>query len=89
MSFRNPLRISPGHDEVTLTVIVEPWANEYRVAMGEECVVVARHPTVLPTFGIIPSSNARVVVWINEGGSTYEFWRGESLEDSTTIPIPG
>jgi hypothetical protein len=78
----------PCRDGASLTVIVEPWACEYEVVMGEECEVVALHPAILPTFGITPTEGG-LIVWINEGGSTYEFWRNEALEDRMPIPDPG
>ena len=42
----------------------------------------------MPTFSVEMKQNY-LIVWVNEGGSTYEFWRGEHCEFSTPNPIPG
>ena len=86
MGFRNPLQIQ-NRDAETLTVIVEPWANEYDLTMGEGCVIVAINPSVMPTFGVEPH-DGNLIVWVNESGSTFELWRAGDRVDIMTIPIP-
>lgn len=87
MAFRNPLRVH-NHNPETLTVVVEPWASEYELVMGEGCEIVAIHPEVLPTWDISPTADGDLMVWVNEGGSTYEFWRDGVLEMEMDVPIP-
>jgi hypothetical protein len=70
------------------TLIVEPWAEEFMIRVGDRCRVVALHPGVVPSFGV-EMNRDRLIVWVNEGGATFEFWRGEACEFSTPVPIPG
>lgn len=70
------------------TLVVEPWAEEFPIHGGEKCRVVARHPDVTPMFEVAVEGD-RLIVWVNTGGATYEFWRGDHCEFSTPIPIPG
>lgn len=86
MELRNSLQVQ-NRDPAILTLIVEPWANEYEVVACEECVVVAVNPVVMPTFGVEPHGRT-LIVWVNEGGSTFEFWRAGVLVDSMPVPIP-
>jgi hypothetical protein len=72
MTFRNPLRIA-NRTTKPLTIAVRPGAEEYEVAPGAECEIVATHPGVLPTFSVEPLG-ARLSVAVNEGGSHHEFW---------------
>jgi hypothetical protein len=69
-------------------LIIEPWANEFTIRSGESCSVVAIHPTVTPTFMAHIVRGGNLVMWVNEDGATYEFWRGGKLELSNSIPIP-
>jgi hypothetical protein len=82
----NTLRIFAYQHPYTL--VVEPWAEEFPICLGEQCRVVALNPHLMPTFGVEMSQD-RLIVWVNEGGSTYEFWRGEHCEFSTPVAIPG
>ena len=68
-------------------VVVEPWASEFIVRIGEECQVVALHPGVPPSFGA-ELADGRLVLWVNEAGATFEFWRAGKLELSMPVPIP-
>lgn len=86
MGFRNSLQVQNRESE-TLTVIVEPWAAEYELAMGDECVIVAINPSVMPTFGVEPH-RGDLIVWVNESGSTYELCRAGVQVDGSPVPIP-
>lgn len=86
MELRNSLHVQNPNPEA-MTLIVEPWANEYEVLLNEKCVIVAVNPSVMPTFGVEPH-DGRLIVWVNEGGSTYELWRDGVLADSMPVPIP-
>lgn len=86
MGFRNPLRVHNRNPE-TLTMIVEPWANEYDVVTGSDCEVVAINPSVMPTFGVEPLGG-NLIVSVNESGSTFELWRAGVLMESMPVPIP-
>ncbi len=68
-------------------VVVEPWAEEYAIGVREACEVVALHPSVRPTF-TVGIDSGRLIVYLNEGGATYEFWRSGRREFFTPIPIP-
>jgi hypothetical protein len=73
MAHRNPLRVRNGGD-ASLVVIVEPWGSEFALPPGTECEVVAINPALQPTLGV-EFVGGRLIVWINEGGSTYEVWQ--------------
>lgn len=85
MGHRSVLRLSAR--DAPYTAIVEPWAEEFEVAPGEECRVVALHPSSPPSFDVELYRGA-LVVSVLEGGSTYEFWRGGVLEFHTPVAIP-
>ena len=74
MGIRNTIQVFGRRDGSSFTLIVEPWANEYLVRHGETCEVVAIHPSIIPTFGVT-SLEDDLIVFINESGSIYEFWR--------------
>jgi hypothetical protein len=78
MSFRNPLRIRNG-GTTALTVIVEPWANEYELAPDADCEVVAIHPDQQPTLTV--EHLERAIIVSVDGGSLYEFWRNGAQVD--------
>ena len=85
MEHRNAFTLR-AYDE-PFCVVVEPWASEYLVRIGEECQVVACHPTVLPSFGG-ELAGGKLVLWVNEAGATFEFWRAGALEQTVSVPIP-
>jgi hypothetical protein len=85
MDYRNAFRLRAS-DEPYL-VVVEPWASEFLVRVGEECQVVACHPAVFPSFGA-ELVGGRLVLWVNESGATFEFWRAGELELSMPVPVP-
>lgn len=68
-------------------VIVEPWAQEFRVDPNSTCHIVALNPHTTPTFETELYQGV-LIVSVCEGESTYEFWRAGMLEFSCTIPIP-
>jgi hypothetical protein len=74
LEHRNPLRVRNGGD-APLIVVVEPWAEEFELAPGAECDVVATNLAVFPTLGVEPI-DGRLIVRINAGGSSYEVWQG-------------
>jgi hypothetical protein len=86
MVFRTALSVF-AHDR-PFTLIVEPWAEEFAIAVGDRCEVVALHPSAVPTFGAEVCRGGDLMVWVNESGATYEFWRGGSLEFHTPVAIP-
>jgi hypothetical protein len=86
MGHRNSLRVRNREPE-TLTVIVEPWANEYQLAMGEECTIVALNTSTMPTFEIVPH-DGDLTVSVNESDSTFELWRAGVRVEDMTVPIP-
>jgi hypothetical protein len=51
-------------------VTVEPWAELFEVARGEECQVVALHHTAPPTFSA-EVVRGGLIVTVNESGATY------------------
>src|SRR5687768_12014157 len=72
---RTRLEIRNTTDEEQ-TVIVEPWANEFPLAPGETCAVIATHPTVQPWF-FLEANGQRLTVWVEatcSRGGNYEFW---------------
>jgi hypothetical protein len=69
-------------------LIVEPWADEFEIHPQQRCRVVAKHPHLTPSFEA-ELVQGKLVVYVNEPGCTYELWRGDMLELSMTVPIPG
>lgn len=69
------------------TVIVEPWADEFLVAPSTNCRVIVINPHWPPTF-TVELHKAYLIVYVNEGGSTFEFWRDEQKEYWTPVAIP-
>jgi hypothetical protein len=61
------------------TLVVEPWASEFTINPGEQCRVIAIHETEPAVFGVEHHGNY-LVVWVNRGGATFEFWRGDKQE---------
>lgn len=86
MGFRTILNVSAYHQAFVL--IVEPWAEEFAIAVGDQCEVVAIHPSAAPSFGANVCRGGDLMVWVNESGATYEFWRGGKLEFYTPVAIP-
>ena len=56
-------------------VIVEPWADEFQIEPGVRCQLVALHPHLFPSFEVELYQGV-LIVYVNEGESTYEFYRG-------------
>jgi hypothetical protein len=86
MAFRTVLSVF-AHDR-PFTLIVEPWAEEFAIAVGDRCEVVALHPSAPPSFGAEVCRGGDLMVWVNEGGATYEFWRARVREFHTAVAIP-
>lgn len=86
MSFRTSIRVSVSEDYTVL--IVEPWAEEFVVAARENCQVVALNPDQVPTFEVEPLNDGRLIVYVNESGSSFEFWRGDARELLMPVAIP-
>jgi hypothetical protein len=87
MAFKSSLYLTAHESPYIL--IVEPWANEFTIFLGETCALVAIHPTVTPTITAMTCRGNDLEVYVNEGGATFEFWRGGTLELSMLIPIRG
>ena len=85
MAFRTVLSVF-AHDQ-PFTLIVEPWAEEFAIAVGDRCEVVALHPSTPPSFGA-EVCEGNLIVWVNEGEATYEFWRGGVREFYTPVATP-
>jgi len=77
MGEKNTLRVFGGARPYTL--VVEPWADEFLIAPDDHCEVVAINAEYVPFFEV-GISNEKLVVWVNEGGTTYEFWRNHVRE---------
>ena len=86
MVFQNTLSVT-AHDR-GFVLIVEPWAEEFAIAVGDQCQIVALHTIAPLTFGAEVCRDGDLMVWVNEGGSTYEFWRGGVREFRTVVAIP-
>ena len=67
-----PVRIRTAAD---LVVVVEPWADEVVLGPGEACDVVAIGSERPPALSVDLSS-CGLVVWAEEGGSTFEVGQG-------------
>ena len=82
---RNVLHVRAAEQQ--LVVVVEPWADEFVLSRGEAGRVVAVHPNVLSELEV-EIVRDQLIVTINDAGATFEFWRNERLEYSTTNAIP-
>jgi hypothetical protein len=93
MEHRTKLTLLAGSNPYT--VIVEPWADEFIIVPGTDCQVIALNPLAPPSFGVEPylggekQYQGALIVYVKEGQSTYEFWRGTACESKNPIPIPG
>jgi hypothetical protein len=85
MEHRTILRLLARDD--SYKVIVEPWADEFSVTTHADCRIVALNPLTLPSFEVELYRGA-LIVYVHEGGSTYEFWRDAVREFWNPIPIP-
>lgn len=86
MVFRTTLSVF-AYDR-PFVLIVEPWAEEFAIAVGDRCELVAVHPSAVPSLGAEVCRDGDLRVWVNESGATYEFWRNGSLEFHTPVAIP-
>lgn len=86
MTYRSKLDVSA--DDSPLVLIVEPWAYEFTLNPGERCAVVAIRPKRPPTF-TVSVSRGSLIVWVNEGATTFEFVRDGNIEFETDNPTPG
>jgi len=84
--YRSLLHVSASESPYTL--IVEPWAEEFEIAPGGTCQIVAIHP-VAPSSFEVELNREYLIVYVRESGSTYEFWRDGKPEAWTSIAIPG
>jgi hypothetical protein len=69
---RLPFRNGTAAD---LILVVEPWADEVVLAPGEECEVVVIATDRNPALSVELSSYG-LIVWVEEGGTTFEVWKG-------------
>jgi hypothetical protein len=86
MSFHNVLALSASKDPYWL--IVEPWANEFEIRPQQRCRLVANHPRLVPSLEA-ELVEGKLVIYVNESGATFEFWRENELELDMPVPIPG
>ena len=77
MAVRTELQVYGGDQPYTL--VVEPWADEFVIHPGDRCRVVAVHDTDASSFGVERRGDY-LIVWVNEGGKTFEFWRAGQRE---------
>ena len=73
---RRPVPLPVGNRTAAdLVVVVEPWADEVVLGPGEACDVVAIGSERPPALSVDLSS-CGLVVWAEEGSSTFEVWQG-------------
>lgn len=71
---RLPIRNTSANE---MTVIIEPWATEFRLSAGEEAEVIAINSRQ-PSWFSLELDEHRLVVWGESGplgGALYEFWK--------------
>jgi hypothetical protein len=72
------LHLRAGKDSA-YKVTIEPWAVEFEVNPGEDCRIVARHPTETPTL-TCEIWNQNLIVYIDGGGTNFSFMRNGVVE---------
>lgn len=70
------------------TLIVEPWAEEHTINPDDRCKVVVLHPQCSETLTVQWHDNA-LILFVELGDETYEFWRNGVMEFRTPVPVPG
>jgi hypothetical protein len=69
------------------TLIVEPWASEFEVAKNEKCKLVAFNAERQPVWWV-SIADGKLIAWMNEHGTTFEFWRSDQFEFRMPVAIP-
>lgn len=69
-------------------LIVEPWANEHKINTDDRCSLVVTHPNLTACFEV-EWHESSLIIYINIGDATYQFWRNGALEFTNPVPIPG
>ncbi|WPH16911.1 hypothetical protein [Variovorax paradoxus] len=64
-----------------LSVIVEPWANEFHLPPGSECEVVSIGGAVDTEILIELEAPSTLIFWVNTPGALYEYWQDGKLVD--------
>ena len=77
-----------GHQ--AFKVIVEPWACEFHVGLGEQCMVVVQNPRSIPKVSLAVAAGS-LLIFVNDADSTFRFMRGDVEEldmPIATIALP-
>ena len=69
------------------TLIVEPWASEFEVAKNEECKLIAFNAERQPVWWV-SIADGNLIAWVNEFGTTFEFWRSGQVEFRMPVATP-
>jgi hypothetical protein len=85
MSFEATLNLAGWDGGYTL--IVEPWASEFEVAKNDKCELVAFNAEKQPVWWV-SIADGKLIAWMNEHGTTFEFWRSDQLELRMPVAIP-
>jgi hypothetical protein len=72
--------------EAPYILVVEPWAMEYAILPGDKCMLVVNHVLESARFSVENHKDARLSVWVNLSGATYEFWRNGKIENEMLFP---
>lgn len=70
------------------TLIVEPWADEHQVNPDDRCRIVAVHPHCSESFAVEWYED-QLLVFLERGDESYEFWRNDVMEFTQPVPAPG
>lgn len=86
MAVQSSIAVAGGRRPYTL--IVEPWADKHTINPDDRCSIVAFHPTSAAPFEVERHESV-LIIWVNIGNATYQFWRNDALEFTNPVPIPG
>ena len=86
MPVRTSIEVHGGPRPYTL--IVEPWADEHQVNPDDRCTIVVVHPQCSENFAIQWYEDA-LLLFVERGDETYEFWRNDVMEFTNPVPVPG
>ena len=84
----------PNHSERTLTLIVEPWANEYHIAPGAALVVEVEGPAAYASAGVfvewfVSDADEVVSAWAWDGADARVLEPdGRVVADWTGLRVP-
>lgn len=86
MAVQSSIAVAGGRRPYKL--IVEPWADEHMINADDRCSVLVSHPTSVAPFEVERHESA-LIITVNIGDATYQFWRNDALEFTNPVPIPG